>query len=151
MLQRIHVDLELELRHLRRHQRGPGLQQLGSPGQHRLLAHPQQVDRKLIGDCCNAGIWGVRLFVCHARRYFDAFQMVEQQRAGLPGHRCAAPGDVVTQHRRGGNADDVGDADLGGEGGILVPDVLELRLVPASASILLMTAMMSRIPSSATI
>jgi hypothetical protein len=40
VLERIHVDPVLELRHLRRHRRGPDLHEVGPLRQHRLLAHP---------------------------------------------------------------------------------------------------------------
>ena len=50
VLERVHVDLVLELRHLRGHQDGAGLQEIRSPGKHRLLAHPDDVSGKLLRD-----------------------------------------------------------------------------------------------------
>ena len=76
--------------------------------------------------------------------------MLEQGRARVPGHRGAAPRDVVAVQRRDRNADDVGDVDARGEGAIFVPDALELAWLQATRSILLTMTATSRMPSSAT-
>ena len=56
--------------------------------------------------------------------------MIEQSRAPVPGHRIAAPRDIVAVEGARGNAGDIRKPETGSEGQIVAPDALELALFP---------------------
>ncbi len=55
----------------------------------------------------------------------DGFEVVEQMRPRVPGRARAARGDVVAVARRDRNADDLLEAEFGGEGAEAVGNLLE--------------------------
>ena len=98
VLERIHVDLVLELGHLRRRQHGPDLQEIGSARQHRLLAHPDDMGGKLLGDRGPRIVGGDHIAAA------DIDLLGKRQRHRLSGHgliQVAIAGDDARDlHRR---------------------------------------------------